>query len=169
VSEAPEAWRLQGTRRIGEKAIKLHLSILGANNQHVVPNSPQPWAEYYSAGSRWMASKGRRWENPPRPRERGHAILTNSIASLPDKQRRLFPGAGAWQYTVRGNGCTSCPIRCHTLLKVPAVAAKYGIPEYGQNTCGGLNFGPDLFQVLSGRAAGADLHRSLHGGDAHDR
>jgi len=42
---------IAGNKEDWEKAIKLHLSILGANNQHVVPNSPQPWAEYYSAGS----------------------------------------------------------------------------------------------------------------------
>ena len=52
----------------------------------------------------------------------------------------------AWQYTVRGNGCTSCPIRCHTMIKVPSVAAKYGIPEVGQNTCAGLNFGRSFFK-----------------------
>ena len=43
VSELPE------TKEEWEKLVKLHLSLLGAVNQHVVPNSPQPWAEYYSA------------------------------------------------------------------------------------------------------------------------
>ncbi len=50
--------RIAGSKEEWEKVVKLHLSLLGANNQHVVPNSPQPWAEYYSPGSRWVASKG---------------------------------------------------------------------------------------------------------------
>ena len=53
--------RIAGNKEEWEKVVKLHLALLGANNQHVVPNSPQPWAEYYSAGSRWVASTGRRW------------------------------------------------------------------------------------------------------------
>lgn len=138
---------IAGNKEDWEKAVKLHLSILGANNQHVVPNSPQPWAEYYSAGSRWMASKGRRWEKSNPAIETGacdpHQL--NRIAYRTNNAA-YFLGPGAWQYTVRGNGCTSCPIRCHTLIKVPAVAAKYGIPEYGQNTCGGLNFGRTFFK-----------------------
>jgi aldehyde:ferredoxin oxidoreductase len=51
----------------------------------------------------------------------------------------FFLGPQAWKYTIKGNGCTGCPIRCHVMLKVPAVAPKYGIQEVGQNTCGGLN------------------------------
>ena len=39
-----------------EKVVKLHLSLLGANNQHVVPNKPQPWADSYRAGTRWVAA-----------------------------------------------------------------------------------------------------------------
>ncbi len=57
-----------------------------------------------------------------------------------------FLGPQAWKYTLRGNGCTGCSIRCHLMLKVPAVAPKYGIPEIGQNTCGGLNFGRAFFK-----------------------
>jgi aldehyde:ferredoxin oxidoreductase len=32
------------------------------------------------------------------------------------------------------------------MIRVPAAAAKYGIPEMGQNTCGGLNFGRSFFK-----------------------
>ena len=53
--------RIAGNKTEWEKVIKLHLSLLGANNQHVVPNSPQPWAEHYNTGSRWVASAGRQW------------------------------------------------------------------------------------------------------------
>jgi aldehyde:ferredoxin oxidoreductase len=139
--------RIAGDKEEWEKLIKYHLSLLGANNQHVVPNAPQPWAEFYEPRSRWVGSQGRFWGANPRPQETGAcdphdlnrvAYRTNNAA--------YFMGEIAWQYTVRGNGCTSCPIRCHTLLKVPALSAKYGIPEVGQNTCSGLNFGRAFFK-----------------------
>ena len=138
---------IAGNKEEWEKIIKLHLSLLGANNQHVVPNKPQPWAEYYHPGSRWVASSGRKWGTADPAIDTGacdphnlHRIAyrTNSAA--------YFLGADAWQYTVRGNGCSSCPIRCHTMLKVPSAASKYGISEIGQNTCMGLLFGRVFFK-----------------------
>jgi aldehyde:ferredoxin oxidoreductase len=139
--------RIAGDKEEWEKLIKYHLSLLGANNQHVVPNAPQPWAEFYEPRSRWVGSQGRFWGAAPRPQETGAcdphdlnrvAYRTNNAA--------YFMGEIAWQYTVRGNGCTSCPVRCHTILKVPTLSAKYGIPEVGQNTCSGLNFGRAFFK-----------------------
>jgi aldehyde:ferredoxin oxidoreductase len=142
--------RIAGPKEEWEQLIKYHLSLLGANNQHVVPSSPQPWAEFYEPRSRWVGSNGNFWGAAPRPLETGScdphdlnriAYRTNNAA--------YFMGEIAWQYTVRGNGCTSCPIRCHTLMKVPALSAKYGIPEVGQNTCSGLNFGRAFFKKFS--------------------
>ena len=139
--------RIAGDKEEWEKLIKYHLSLLGANNQHVVPNAPQPWAEFYEPRSRWVGSQGHSWGANPRPQETGAcdphdlnrvAYRTNNAA--------YFMGEIAWQYTIRGNGCTSCPIRCHTILKVPALSTKYGIPEVGQNTCSGLNFGRAFFK-----------------------
>jgi aldehyde:ferredoxin oxidoreductase len=59
--------RIGGNKEEWEKVVKYHLSLLGANNQHVVPNSPQPWAEHYDPATRWVASRGRQWgaANPP--------------------------------------------------------------------------------------------------------
>lgn len=147
--------RIAGDKVEWEKLIKLHLSLLGANNQHVVPNSPQPWSEHYNAGSRWIASGGRRWgaadpsidTGPCEPHDLNRvAYRTNNAA--------YFLGEKAWQYTVRGNGCTGCPIRCHTMLKVPTVSAKYGIPEVGQNTCTGLLLGRSFFRTFPDGARG---------------
>lgn len=47
---------------------KYMMTLIGANNNHVVPNSPQPWAEYHNSGSRWTATDGLTWgaANPPR-------------------------------------------------------------------------------------------------------
>lgn len=138
--------RIAGRKEDWEKAVHYHLSLLGAVNQHVVPNSPQPWSEYYGP-TRWMASRGRSWGAAFPHIETGScdphnlnriAYRTNTAA--------FFLGEKAWRYTVRGNGCSGCPIRCHTLLKVPSVASKYGIPENGQNTCVGLLFGRGFFR-----------------------
>jgi aldehyde:ferredoxin oxidoreductase len=139
--------RIAGNKQEWEKVIKLHLSLLGANNQHVVPNSPQPWAEYYNAGSRWMASAGRGWGAAAPNIDTGACEPHNlNRIAYRTNNAAFFLGDKAWQYTVRGNGCTACPIRCHTMLKVPAVSAKYGIPEVGQNTCAGMLFGRAFFK-----------------------
>jgi aldehyde:ferredoxin oxidoreductase len=141
--------RIAGNKEEWERVVKLHLSLLGANNQHVVPNGPQPWAEHYSVGSRWVASKGRQWgaANPKIETGACDPHNLNRIAYRTNNAA-FFLGDKAWQYTVRGNGCTSCPVRCHTMLKVPAVSSKYGIPEIGQNTCAGMLFGRMFFKTF---------------------
>ena len=138
--------RIAGKKDEWEKLVKYHLSLLGSNNQHVVPNSPQPWAEY-SSPTRWVASRGRSWGA-------SHPVIETGTCDPHDLNRiayrttnsAYYLGNIAWQYTVRGNGCTGCPIRCHTMIKVPSAASKYGIPETGMNTCGGLNFGRSFFK-----------------------
>lgn len=139
--------RIAGDRGEWEKLIKYHLSLIGANNQHVVPSTPQPWAEYHDPASRWKAANGNVWGAAPRPIETGTcdphdlnriAYRTNNAA--------FFLGDVAWPHTVRGNGCSSCPIRCHTILRDSAAAAKYGIAEVQENTCVGLNFGRYFFK-----------------------
>jgi len=138
---------IAGNKEEWEKVIKLHLSLLGANNQHVVPNKPQPWAEYYSAGTRWVAARGNKWGAADPSIDTGACDPHNlNRIAYRTNNAAYFLGDRAWKYTVRGNGCASCPIRCHTMLKVPAVASKYGIPEVGQNTCAGLNFGRNFFK-----------------------
>ncbi len=142
---------IAGKKEEWEKMVKYHLSLLGANNQHVVPNSPQPWAEFYEPGTRWLASKGRSWGANARPVETGACDPHNlNRIAYRTNNAAFFMGEIAWQYTVRGNGCTSCPIRCHTIIKVPALSSKYGIPEIGQNTCSGLNFGRNFYRKLPG-------------------
>jgi len=139
--------RIAGDRAEWEKLIKYHLSLLGANNQHVVPSSPQAWAEYFNPRSRWRASRGHAWGASSPPIDTGtcdpHDL--NRIAYRTNNAV-LYLGEIAWKHTVRGSGCTGCPIRCHTMIKVPSVTARYGIPEIGMNTCGGLNFGRSFFK-----------------------
>ena len=139
--------RIAGDKGQWEKLIKYHLSLLGANNQHVVPSAPQPWAEFYDPSTRWKGGKGRVWGAAPRPIATGTCEPHNlNRIAYRTNNAAFFLGDIAWQYTVRGAGCTSCPIRCHTMIKVPSVSAKYGIPDVGQNTCAGLNFGRAFFK-----------------------
>lgn len=148
------AVRIAGDRGEWEKLIGFHLSILGGNNQHVVPSFPTPEAEYYNPGSRWVGEPGRRWGAAQPPVEiTGNIYDLNRIAYRTNSAA-FFLGEGAWKHTVRGNGCTACPIRCHTILKVPAITAKYGIRETGQNTCTGLLFGRSFFKKLPGGLKG---------------
>jgi aldehyde:ferredoxin oxidoreductase len=139
--------RIAGDKEEWEKVIKYHLSLLGANNQHVVPSSPQPWSEFHNPGTRWKGSMGRAWGAAPRPIETGSCEPHNlNRIAYRSNNAAFYMGDIAWEHTVRGNGCTSCPIRCHTIIKVPSVATKYDIPEVAQNTCGGLNFGRSFFK-----------------------
>jgi aldehyde:ferredoxin oxidoreductase len=146
---------IAGDKGEWEKVIKYHLTLLGANNQHVVPTKPQPWAEFYNAGTRWVASKGNKWGAADPNIDTGtcdpHSL--NRIAYRTNNAA-FYLGDKAWKYTVRGNGCSGCPIRCHTMIKVPSVASKYGIPETGQNTCVGLNSGKYFFKSFPDGALG---------------
>lgn len=147
--------RIAGKKEDWEKLIKYHLSILGANNQHVVPSTPQPWAEFYDPASRWNAARGHVWGAAAYPVDTGicNPRDTNRIAYR-SNIAAYFQGDKAWKATVRGNGCSSCPIRCHTVLKVPEVSSKYGIPDVAQNTCMTLRFGRFFFKELPGGLKG---------------
>ena len=121
---APGRSASRETRRSGRRWSSYHLSLLGANNQHVVPNSPQPWAEYYDPGTgggpqreQWGAAA------PPIDTATCDPHNLNRIAYRTNNAA-FYLGDMAWKYTVRGNGCAGCPIRCHTMIKVPSVAAK---------------------------------------------
>jgi aldehyde:ferredoxin oxidoreductase len=97
--------RIAGKKEEWEKLIKYHLSLLGGNNQHVVPNSPQPWAEFYDPASRWNASKGRRWGAAAHPVETG-TCDPHDLNRLAYRSTLAVNWLGdiAWKHTVRGNG-----------------------------------------------------------------
>lgn len=114
--------------------------IIGANNQHVVPSTPQPWAEYHSPGSRWTAKEGLTWgaaEGGP---------IETGICEAGDvgkvgyrTMKAVFDlGPSAEKYTVRMGGCQSCPIRCMSQLKIPKLQ-DYGLSPYVANTCMGYH------------------------------
>jgi len=142
--------RIAGDKVEWERLIKFHLSILGGNNQHVVPAFPHPHSEYYHPNSRWVGAPGKRWGGSDSPVEINGGLLDPNRIAFRTNSAAFFLGDQAWKHTVRGNGCSGCPIRCHTILKVPAVAAKYGIRDTAQNTCVGLLFGWAFFKSLQG-------------------
>ena len=116
------------------------LSIMGGNNQHVVPSTPQPWAEFSAPRSRWTSRRGLFWgaANPAvetgecRPEDLNR-IGFRTMKAIYDL------GPEAEKHTVRMGGCASCPIRCHSHLDVPSVESKYGVSRYAASTCVGWN------------------------------
>ena len=89
------------------------LSLQGANNQHVVPTTPQPWAEFYAA-TRWTARKGLFWGAADPPVRHGECD-PHDMNSMGYRTAKATYDMGplAEQYHVRQGGCHSCPIRCH--------------------------------------------------------
>lgn len=146
--------RIAGDKSEWERLVKFHLSILGANNQHVVPAFPHPQSEYYNPSSRWVGGPGRSWGAAEPPVEITGGLYDLNRIAYRTNSAAFFLGEQTWRRTVRGNGCTGCPIRCHTVLKVPSVAAKYGIREVAQNTCAGMVFGRSFFKELPGGLMG---------------
>ena len=110
--------------------------IVGSNNNHVVPSTQQEWAEYFDKGSRWTAQKGLTWAlaeggpidtGKPKPGE---------INTVGYRCMKAFKDEGpeAEKYTIKMDGCHSCPIHCYSDLRVPASAANGGYEITG-NTC----------------------------------
>ena len=110
------------------------MQLVGSNNQAVVPNSPQPWAEYVSS-ARWYARKGQYWGAANPPVETG-TCDPHDRQSVGYRCFKSDPGTFAEQFTVRMDGCHACPVRCHQALNVPT-AAKYGVDPTAANTCTG--------------------------------
>jgi len=126
------------------KIVRENFAVIGSNNNHVVPNSPQPWAEFTNKSTRWTASKGRFWGAATPPVETGtcdpHDI--NSVGFRCFKS--IFDlGPLAEKYTVRMGGCASCPIRCHSQLYIPAME-NYGYSPYVASTCMGFSEGSTI-------------------------
>ena len=112
--------------------------IIGANNQHVVPSTPQPWAEFSDEGSRWTAAEGLHWGASESNVETG-LCPPGDINRVGYRTMKATKDLGpiAEKYTVRMGGCQSCPIRCHAQLYIPQVKEKYGVSPYAANTCMG--------------------------------
>lgn len=115
--------------------------LMGANNNHVVPSTPQSWAEYDAPRSRWTGRPGLTWgaaeggpvdtgESPP-----GEPTLMGFRT-----HKAVFDhGDIAEKYTVKMVGCAGCPIRCYGGLHLPKLEEKTGVSGTHANTCLGNN------------------------------
>ncbi len=110
--------------------------VIGSNNNHVVPSTQQEWAEYYDKGSRWTARNGLYWAQAeggpietgePKPGEL-NTVGYRCMKSTKDD------GPEAEKYTIKMDGCHSCPIHCYSDLRVPASQENGGFEITG-NTC----------------------------------
>lgn len=110
--------------------------VIGSNNNHVVPSTQQEWAEYYDKGSRWTARNGLYWvaaEGDPIETGEPKPGDINTVGYRCMKSTKDL-GAAAEKYTVKMNGCHSCPIHCFSDLRVEGTKLTSGYETTG-NTC----------------------------------
>jgi aldehyde:ferredoxin oxidoreductase len=113
--------------------------IIGANNQWVVPSTPQPWSEFSDEGSRWTSREGLHWGASEGNIETG-ICAPGDVNRVGYRTHKAYKDLGpvAEKYTVRMGGCQSCPIRCHSQMNIPQLE-KYGVSPYAANTCVGYS------------------------------
>ncbi|MFB0972139.1 MAG: aldehyde ferredoxin oxidoreductase N-terminal domain-containing protein, partial [Neofamilia sp.] len=86
--------------------------LMGSNNNHVVPSTERPWAEYHDPGSRWTGRPGLTWgaadggpidtgDSPP-----------GELDKFGYRCQKAYKDYGplSEKYTVKMSGCTSCPV-----------------------------------------------------------
>lgn len=140
--------------------------IIGANNNHAVPSTPQPWAEFDDPASRWTAQEGLHWGASEGNIETGICEPGN-INKIGYRTMKAIKDLGPVgpKYTIRMGGCQSCPIRCDIQLYVPELE-QYGVDPYASNTCAGWpsvmfkglkNFKEEGDGEVIGSALGAQL------------
>ncbi|MBY6018130.1 aldehyde ferredoxin oxidoreductase [Halomonas denitrificans] len=117
------------------------LGIIGANNQGVVPNQPQSWAEYSSSGSRWRGGPGVQWGAADEPVDIGETPWDDKakVGMRTSMAEMYFGREEANKHFRRAGGCHACPIRCFCEMKNPKMKSKYGLPtEHVTNVCLGF-------------------------------
>ena len=139
--------------------IQYYLSLIGANNQTVVPKTLQAWAEHSPAGTgRWWADKGLYWGAATPPVETGIcADFEHPSNDCPSPQNKIglrthkgfgdFGAEGA-KRTVKMSGCHACPICCHIATDIPALE-NYGVSRYNMNTCIGNSIASAFYPSTS--------------------
>ncbi len=110
--------------------------IIGSNNNHVVPSTQQQWAEYYDKGSRWTARNGLYWalaEGGPIDTGEPKPGNINTVGYRCMKSTK-DDGPAAEKYTIKMDGCHSCPIHCFSDMYVQPSEDNGGYATTG-NTC----------------------------------
>lgn len=123
-------------QKVAELSDYMLRDIIGSNNNHVVPSTQQEWAEYYDKGSRWTARKGLYWADAEGdPIETGEPKPgdINTVGYRCMKATKDL-GPAAEKYTIKMNGCHSCPIHCYSDLRVEG-AKEYTGHDIAGTTC----------------------------------
>ncbi len=114
--------------------------IIGANNNHPVPNVPQSWAEYSATSkNRWQGAPGRAIGLAEGgPIDSGEQPLGDITKNAWRTMKGIYDcGEISLPYTVRNEGCSSCPVRCYPVYRYEKLA-EMGLPTTATNTCGGM-------------------------------
>ncbi|MEG2615817.1 MAG: aldehyde ferredoxin oxidoreductase [Raoultibacter sp.] len=136
VVEGDGSVNVKDPQAVAELSDYMLREIIGSNNNHVVPSTQQEWAEYYDKGSRWTARKGLFWAaaegepietGEPKPGE------LNTVGYRCMKATKDL-GPAAEKYTIKMDGCHSCPIHCYSDLRVEETGKNTGF-EIAGNTC----------------------------------
>ncbi len=120
-------------RRLNDYVMK---ELMGSNNNHAVPSTERPWAEYSSSSSRWTGRPGLTWgaaEGGPVDTGDSPPGEINKFGYRCQKSSFDF-GEFAEKYTVKITGCTSCPVRCCGTVHMPELE-KEGYTAAVANTC----------------------------------
>ncbi|MEG1830700.1 MAG: aldehyde ferredoxin oxidoreductase [Raoultibacter sp.] len=136
VVEGDGSVNVKDPQAVAELSDYMLREIIGSNNNHVVPSTQQEWAEYYDKGSRWTARNGLFWAaaeggpielGEPKPGE------LNTVGYRCMKATKDL-GPAAEKYTIKMDGCHSCPIHCYSDLRVEETGKNTGF-EIAGNTC----------------------------------
>ncbi len=110
--------------------------LMGSNNNHVVPSTERPWAEYHDPASRWTGRPGLTWgaaDGGPVDTGDSPPGELNKFGYRCQKAYKDF-GPLSEKYTVKMSGCTSCPVRCFGVLDIPFMEDE-GYAPVAANTC----------------------------------
>jgi aldehyde:ferredoxin oxidoreductase len=126
----------------------MNRELIGGNNNHNVPRTPQSWAEFshHAGAGRWSGAPNRYWgANPSGPVSMGEQPYwdNNRIAYRSFKNEHHHTqgfGANAEPYMVKEGGCSHCPVRCYGQYEVEKLE-EHGIQGKFTNTCVAIRFG----------------------------
>jgi aldehyde:ferredoxin oxidoreductase len=145
-----KAVRIAADKKAWKDLVYEYLTLMGANNQAVVPSYPQPWAEYSDPLVRWNAGPGRFWGAASPPVETGYCTADdlNKMGLRTHKGIHDFGVEMGIKHTVKIGGCFGCPIRCHSSMDIPQLE-QYGVSRYQTNTCVGFSHGRGWYELLT--------------------
>ena len=171
--EAPGSVRIaERQARLGEGHQATTCPCLGANNQHVVPNSPQPWAEHsnsgHALGGICRGACGVRLTRRSTPARATPAISTASPTE-PTASPIFLGDAGLEIHGQRQRlyGLPDpLPHHAQSSRRSPQNMASR---RSGRTPAAGCNFGREFFKSFPDGQPRADRDRSRHGGHAPGR